>query len=189
MYSPLWKITHQTPSVSCTPPFEKIAHQTPSVSCTPPFEKITHQNQLVLCTPPFEKSPIKSHLVLCTPPFEKSLFLVGVYFGVGVNFGKYGTFNVFILKKNLIFWKNFQVFLKTMVTFTVFAMMVKVIHVNNTKAKEKFLLAWFFIKKFHLLWLAKTAASCHRYTVYITKRHKYKCVHDRRSWQRARSPF
>ena len=42
MYSPLWKITHQKPSV------------------------------------------------LCTPPFEKWLFLVGVYFGVGVHFGKYG---------------------------------------------------------------------------------------------------
>ena len=23
MYSPLWKITHQSPSVLCTPPFEK----------------------------------------------------------------------------------------------------------------------------------------------------------------------
>ena len=52
----------------------------------------THQKPSVLCAPPpCEKSPIKSPSVLCTPPFEKSLFLVGAYFGVGVYFGKYGT--------------------------------------------------------------------------------------------------
>ena len=37
MYSPLWKITHQNPSVSCTLPLWKITHQKPSVLC--PFEK------------------------------------------------------------------------------------------------------------------------------------------------------
>ena len=39
VYSPLWKITHQSPSVLCTPPLWKITHQKPSVLCTPPFEK------------------------------------------------------------------------------------------------------------------------------------------------------
>ena len=87
MYSPLWKITHQTPSVSCTPPFEKSpikAHRfyvLPPLKNRPskaigfvysPLGKITHQCPSVLCTPPFEKSPIKSPSVLCTPPFEKS---------------------------------------------------------------------------------------------------------------------
>ena len=39
VYSPLWKITHQSPSVLSTPPLEKITHQNSSVLCTPPFEK------------------------------------------------------------------------------------------------------------------------------------------------------
>ena len=87
--------TNQSPSVSCTPPFEKSPTKTHRFYVLPPL-KITDQKPSVLCTPPFEKSPIKSPSVLCTPPFEKSLFLVGAYFGwvfilgVGAYFDKYG---------------------------------------------------------------------------------------------------
>ena len=52
-----------------------------------PLWKITHQNSSVLCT----------------PPFENSLFLVGAYFGVGVYFGKYGTY-VYMDES----WKEFR---------------------------------------------------------------------------------
>ena len=56
MYSPLWKTTHQTPSVLCTSPFEKSSIESPSV----------------LCTPPFEKSPIKPRrFYVLPPPCEK----------------------------------------------------------------------------------------------------------------------
>ena len=64
MYSPLWKITHQNPLVSCTSPFEN--HSPESIGFVYyPLWKITHQKPSVLCT----------------PPFENSLFLVGAYFG------------------------------------------------------------------------------------------------------------
>ena len=68
---PPWKITHQNPSVLCTPPFEKSPIKTHRFCVLPPW-KITHQNPSVLCTPPFEKSPIKTHRFCVLPPFEKS---------------------------------------------------------------------------------------------------------------------
>ena len=71
MYSPLWKITHQNPSVLCTPPCEKSPIKIHRFCVLPPL-KITHQNPSVLCTPPFEISPIRSSSVSCSPPFEKS---------------------------------------------------------------------------------------------------------------------
>ena len=40
MYSPLWKITHQTPSVLCTPPFEKLFIKIHRFCVLPPL-KIT----------------------------------------------------------------------------------------------------------------------------------------------------
>ena len=58
VYSPLWKITHQSPSVLCTPPFEKSPMQSP----------------LVLCTPPFEKSPIRTHRFCVLPPLKNHGF-------------------------------------------------------------------------------------------------------------------
>ena len=76
MYSPLWKITHQDPSVLCTLPFEKSPIKSHRFCVLPPLKnhsskaigfvysslwKITHQDPSVLCTSPFEKSPIKSH--------------------------------------------------------------------------------------------------------------------------------
>ena len=73
VYSPLWKITHQSPSVLCTPPFENHPSKPIGFVYTPLW-KITLQNPSVLCT----------------PPCEKSLFLVGDYYGLGVYFGKYG---------------------------------------------------------------------------------------------------
>ena len=122
MYSPLWKITHQSLSVLCTPPFENTPHQSPSVSCTPPFENTPHQIPSVLCTPPFEKSPIKAHRFCVLPPLKThpSNPIGFVYsplwkithqnpsvsctppfekwlFLVGANFGKYGIF-IFVLK-------------------------------------------------------------------------------------------
>ena len=96
VYSPLWKITHQKPSVLCTPPFEKSPIKAHWFCVLPPLKnhpskpigfmysplwKITHQSPSVLYTPPFEKSPIKAHRFCVLPPLEKSLFLVGVYFG------------------------------------------------------------------------------------------------------------
>ena len=54
----------------------------------------THQSPSVLRTPPLWKIIRPSPSVLCTPPFEKSLFLVGIYFGLGVYFDKYGNFIV-----------------------------------------------------------------------------------------------
>ena len=38
MYSPLWKITHQNPSVSCTPPFEKSPIKTHRFCILPPLK-------------------------------------------------------------------------------------------------------------------------------------------------------
>ena len=38
MYSPLWKITHQNPSVSCTPPFEKSPITTHWFCVLPPLK-------------------------------------------------------------------------------------------------------------------------------------------------------
>ena len=64
VYSPLWKIPHQSPSVLCTPLFEN--HPLKAIGFVySPLWKIIHQ----------------SPSVLCTPPFEKSLFLMSAYFG------------------------------------------------------------------------------------------------------------
>ena len=38
MYSPLWKITHQSPSVLCTPPFEKSPITTHQFCVLPPLK-------------------------------------------------------------------------------------------------------------------------------------------------------
>ena len=61
MYSPLWKITHQKSSVSCTPPFENH-----------PLKAIG-----------FVYSPLWKMTI-----FGRRLFRVGAYFGVDVFFGK-----------------------------------------------------------------------------------------------------
>ena len=74
VYSPLWKITHQSPSVLCTPPFEK--------------SPITTHRFCVL--PPLKNHP-SNPIGFVYSPLWKSLFLVGAYFGVGVYFGKYGA--------------------------------------------------------------------------------------------------
>ena len=49
---------------------KEITHQSPSVLCTPPLWKITHQYPSVLCTPPFVKSPIRSHWFCVLPPVK-----------------------------------------------------------------------------------------------------------------------
>ena len=113
MYSPLWKITHQNPSVLCTPPFEKSPITVHRFCVLPPLKnhpskpigfvysplwKITHHSPSVLCTPPLWKITHQKPSVLCIPPFEKSLFLVGIYFGVGV----YLANTVFEIKN----WRN-----------------------------------------------------------------------------------
>ena len=76
MYSPLWKVTHEKPSVLCTPPCEKSPIKTHRFYVLPPLKnhpskpvgfvysplwKVTHHSPSVLCTPPFEKSPITTH--------------------------------------------------------------------------------------------------------------------------------
>ena len=75
MYSPLWKITHQKPSVLCTSPFE-----------TSPIKG--HRFYVL---PPLRNHSSKA-IGFMYSPFEKSLFLVGAYIGVGVYFGKYGNY-------------------------------------------------------------------------------------------------
>ena len=72
MYSPLWNITHQSPSVLCTPPFEKSLIKSHRFCVLPPLKNhpskspgfmysplwiITHHTPSVLCTPP----PLKNH--------------------------------------------------------------------------------------------------------------------------------
>ena len=87
VYSPLWKIPHQNPSVLCTPPFENSPIKIHRFCVLPPLK--THPSKAhrfcvlpplknhpsspsVLCTAPFEKIIHQTQLVLCTPPFEKS---------------------------------------------------------------------------------------------------------------------
>ena len=69
IFKTLWRITHQNPSVSCTPPFEESPIKPHRFCVLPPLKnhpskligfvhsplwKIIHQNSSVLCTPPFE---------------------------------------------------------------------------------------------------------------------------------------
>ena len=82
---PLWKNTHQNPSVLCTPPFGKTPIKIHRFCVLPPLEKHpsksigfvysplwknTHQNPSVLCTPPFGKTPIKAHRFCVLPPLK-----------------------------------------------------------------------------------------------------------------------
>ena len=81
-YGMFWKITHQNPSVLCTPPFEKspiIPHR----FCVLPPLKNRPSKPIGFVHSPLWKITHQSPSVLCTPPFEKSLFLVGVYLGGG----------------------------------------------------------------------------------------------------------
>ena len=106
MYSPLWKIIHQTPSVLCTPPFEKSLIKIHRFCVLPPLKNHPLKPIWFCVLPPLKTHPSKSigfvysplwkithqnPSVLCTPLFGKSLFLMGAYFGLGVYFGKYGT--------------------------------------------------------------------------------------------------
>ena len=90
VYSPLWKIIHQSPSVLCTPPFEKSPIKAHRFCVLPPLKN--HPSKPIgFVYSPLWKITHHNPSVLCTPPFEKSLFLMGAYFGVGVYFGKNGT--------------------------------------------------------------------------------------------------
>ena len=83
MYSPLWKITHQTPSVLCTLPFEKSPIKTHRFLCTPPFGKSPTKPHRFYVLSPLKNHPSKpigfmysplwkithqTPSVLCTPP-------------------------------------------------------------------------------------------------------------------------
>ena len=82
-------MTHQSPSVLCTPPFEKSPIKGHRFCVLPPLKndpskpigfvysplwEITHQRPSVLCTPPFEKSPIKAHRFCVLPPLKNPCF-------------------------------------------------------------------------------------------------------------------
>ena len=73
MYSPLWRITHQNPSVLCTSPLWKITHQTPLVSCTPPFEESPIKTHRFCILPPLKNHPSKA-IGFVYSPLGKSLF-------------------------------------------------------------------------------------------------------------------
>ena len=86
----------------------KITHQNPSVLCTPLFEESPHQNPSVLCTPPFEKSLF----------LVGAYFGVGVYFGkygnskLSYNLLTFHSRQIFDFKFNKklnFFQKNFEI--------------------------------------------------------------------------------
>ena len=56
VYSPLWKIIHQKPSVLCTPPFEKSSIKTNRFCVLPPLKN--HPSKLVgfVYSPPLDSS-------------------------------------------------------------------------------------------------------------------------------------
>ena len=94
VYSPLWEITHQNPSVLCTPPFEKS-----------PIK--IHR----FCVLPTLKNHPSEPIGFVYSPFEKSLY-----------FGKYGKFilnfhvrRTFIVQSNKAIGCSFYSFTRAMI--------------------------------------------------------------------------
>ena len=79
MYSPLWKVTHRSPSVLCTPPFEKspiVAHR---FCVLPPLKNHPSKAHRFCVLPPLKNHPSKP-IGFVYSPLWKALFLVGAYF-------------------------------------------------------------------------------------------------------------
>ena len=105
MYSPQWKITHQKPSVLCTPPFENHPSKAIGFVYSPLWKSPIKSHQFYVL-PPLKITHQKPS-VLCTPPSENSLFLVGVYLG---KYGKWFQlifFSFLIGKIDFSKWINF----------------------------------------------------------------------------------
>ena len=93
VYSPLWKLAHQNPSVLCTPPFENSPTKTHRFCVLSPMKN--HPPKVIgFMYSPLWKLAHQSPLVSCT---RVSLWKLTVFgrrvFGVGVYFGKYGMFS------------------------------------------------------------------------------------------------
>ena len=74
VYSPLWKITHQKPSVWCTPPFEKSPIKTHRFCVLPPLKNHPSKARRFCVLPPLKNHPSKARRFCVLPPLKITVF-------------------------------------------------------------------------------------------------------------------
>ena len=101
MYSPLWKITHQNPSVLCTPPFEKSPIHTHRFCVLPPVKN--HPSKpigFVYSPPPLWKIPVFWWALIS----EWAFISANTVYAVLMRFDRFACvfLNVFLLIRSIV---------------------------------------------------------------------------------------